>query len=418
VTTHAAGHGGGAVPRPRRPPTAARHTAAPRWSRRSVLRAAGGGMLGLAVAGSGAAGYRAYDNGVFDADGGTAFDAWRHWRDDAGPLGMIAAAVLAASPHNTQPWVFRATGTRIGLWADPERVLPSVDPYLREQHTGLGCALENLVQAAAARGYDATVTPWPDPADRLLAARIDLRPAAVAASDLYDAIGHRHSNRGPYSGAAVPERTLARLTAVTSGLAPARLVWITGAAARARLGDLMVEAAEAVVADEAMSRDGFAWFRGDADAIEAHRDGLTLDGQGLSPVLLTAAKLLPATSRAKGDAFWVKQTREVHTRTAAAYGLVLVPDPRNAAQQLTGGRLLQRLHLAATVAGLGLHHMNQITERIDRDAHAGRPSPFGPRLADVVGRPGIAVLASVRIGYPERAGHRSPRRPAAAVSQR
>ena len=44
----------------------------------------------------------------------------------------------------------------------------------------------------------------------------------------------------------------------------------------------MVEAARAVVADDAMSRDGFAWFRADADAVEAHRDGLTLDGQGLS----------------------------------------------------------------------------------------------------------------------------------------
>ncbi|GAA0223060.1 hypothetical protein GCM10009539_05330 [Cryptosporangium japonicum] len=177
----------------------------------------------------------------------------------------------------------------------------------------------------------------------------------------------------------------------------------------------MVDAAEAVVADDAMSRDGFAWFRGDADAIEAHRDGLTLDGQGLSPVMLTAAKLMPATSRADGDAFWVEQTREVHTRTAAAYGLVLVPDPRDAVHQLTGGRLLQRLHLAATVAGLGLQHMNQITERIDRE---GPSSRFGTRLASIVGRPELEVLATVRIGYPERAARRSPRRPATEVSLR
>ncbi|GAA0223055.1 hypothetical protein GCM10009539_05320 [Cryptosporangium japonicum] len=103
-----------------------------------MLRTAGGGALGLAVVGSGTLGWRAYDNGVFDPDGGTAFDAWRRWRDDDGPRGTIAAAVLAASPHNTQPWLFRASASRIELWADPERVMRSVDPYRREQRTSLG----------------------------------------------------------------------------------------------------------------------------------------------------------------------------------------------------------------------------------------------------------------------------------------
>ncbi|MFE9446624.1 hypothetical protein ACFYO2_48995 [Streptomyces sp. NPDC006602] len=55
--------------------------------------------------------------------------------------------------------------------------------------------------------------------------------------------------------------------------------------------------------DEEQSRQNFAWFRGSADAIEAHQDGLTLDGQGLSGVVTAAAKLLPAASRTKGDEF-------------------------------------------------------------------------------------------------------------------
>ncbi|GAA2396275.1 hypothetical protein GCM10010404_62500 [Nonomuraea africana] len=55
------------------------------------------------------------------------------------------------------------------------------------------------------------------------------------------------------------------------------------------------------------------------------RQSEALDGQGLNPLMIGVAKLLPASSRQSGYAFWLDQTRTVHTRTAAAYGLVLRP---------------------------------------------------------------------------------------------
>ena len=45
------------------------------------------------------------------------------------------------------------------------------------------------------------------------------------------------------------------------------------------------------------------------------------------------------------------------------------------------GRLLQRIHLTATSQAIALHHMNQITERIDREATTGAQPTFGPRYA-------------------------------------
>lgn len=137
-------------------------------------------------------------------------------------------------------------------------------------------------------------------------------------------------------------------------------------------------ATEAIIGDAPQSVDSFAWFRSSRDDIARHRDGLTLDGQGLSPVTLTAAKLLPASSRTAGDRFWLDQVRTVHTATAAAYGLVTVADPDDPATRLTGGRLLQRIHLAATGLGLGLQHMNEVTERIDREASTRATPTFTP----------------------------------------
>ena len=70
----------------------------------------------------------------------------------------MRAAILSASPHNTQPWRFKVTNSWIELYLDPNRNVGALDPYLREEHIGMGCALENLMLAAAANGYAATVT--------------------------------------------------------------------------------------------------------------------------------------------------------------------------------------------------------------------------------------------------------------------
>jgi hypothetical protein len=258
----------------------------------------------------------------------------------------------------------------------------------------------------------------------LLVARVELasgppRPSDAAAGEqdaLFEAIGDRHTNRGPYRDAAVPQNVLAELAGLADRDGPSSVVWFSTPEAKRDLGRTMVAAAEAVVADDEQSRDGFAWFRPDADAVARHRDGLTLDGQGLPRVTTAIAKLLPATSRASGDRFWVEQTRTVHTRTAAAYGVILVPDPDDPAQRLEGGRLLQRVQLAVTTHGLAMQHMNQITERIDRDRGLGRQPEFGPALAALLGRSDRQALATFRIGYPVRPGRCSPRRTAGEVT--
>ena len=119
----------------------------------------------------------------------------------------------------------------------------------------------------------------------------------------------------------------AALAALGDPSPPAGLAlhWITDGQPRAALGRLLVDAAEALVADEQQSIGNVAWFRPDAE--QRHRDGLVLDGQGLGPLMLGVAKLLPPSSRTAGDRFWVDRTRDVHTATAAAYGVIATATP-------------------------------------------------------------------------------------------
>ena len=119
----------------------------------------------------------------------------------------------------------------------------------------------------------------------------------------------------------MPAEELSALVDLT-GLSGVDVQWIADPAPKAELSQLLIDAAVALTADVDQSSDGFVWFRNTHDEIQRYRDGLVLDGQGLSPLVLGLAKLMPASSRTDGDSFWVKQTRTIHTATAAAYGVI------------------------------------------------------------------------------------------------
>jgi hypothetical protein len=377
-------------------------------TRRSTLKLAGIGVGSVAVVGAGAVGVRAGTNGAFSAGSGDPYDLWRDWAAMSGVDKVVAAGILACNPHNTQPWRITVAGDTISVYSDPSRRMPLNDASGREHFAGLGCAVENMVVAAGPAGYTPAVALFPDGTGSDYVARITLGAGGSEPDPaLAEAIPRRHTNRGPYTDQAVDLGGFAGQSARIGG---AGVQWVTDKAARDRLGALYVEATEAIVADAAQSTEAFSWFRSDRGDIDKYRDGLTLDGQGLGGLTLFAAKVLPAQSRTDGDAFWVKATREVHTATAAAYGVITVGDVADRTAQVNGGRLLARMHLAATAVGLGFHHMNQITERIDRDHAAGRSDVFSGRWGALLGRPATTGLVAFRIGHPERTPGLSPRR--------
>ncbi|MFT4030677.1 MAG: hypothetical protein QM675_12445 [Protaetiibacter sp.] len=378
-------------------------------SRRRVLQAFGIGGGAVVVAAASGVGTRAGLNGAFDVGQGAPYGLWSTWQDATGLDALVAAAVLAANPHNLQPWVFTIDGDRIDVYADPERAMPANDADERERIVGFGCALQNLAVAARARSLDAAITAFPDTdPDHIATIRITGGAAPTGReSALADAIAWRHSNRGPYTD---EPPTTADLTALLDG-APtgADVAWVRDADAVTELQTLYVEATRAIVDDKAMSVESYQWFRSDRADVDRYRDGLTLDCQGLDDFTLFAAKVLPAQSRTDSDAYWVKSTRT--TQIATTYGVIRVADNTDPAKRIAGGRLLQHVHLAATAAGLGVHHMNQITERIARDIATGAADRFGARWTAAIGLPQDEGLVSFRIGHPQREPNPSPRRP-------
>lgn len=93
-----------------------------------------------------------------------------------------------------------------------------------------------------------------------------------------------------------------------------------------------------------------------------------------------AAKILPRQSQSGNDKFWLNATRDTHTATAAAFGLLAVRNADDFAQRLRCGRLWQRMHLWATTQGLALHPLNQMPERAAREQVLRLNPKFGNAL--------------------------------------
>lgn len=383
----------------------------PRTTRRTFLRRAGWGLGTVAVVGAGGLGYRAYDQGVLEVEEGPAYDPWADWQKGAGLLPLIGAAILAPSPHNAQAWLFEIGRSRVDVFADRARNTGAIDPFRREMYVGVGAALENLVLAARARGLAPKVTLMPAGPGSSHAARVDLTRSSPERSELYGEIPNRHTNRFPFAeGKEVSAAAFAEMTALSGADIPnATVFFFDGAPERGRIGDLFVAATEAIIGDTDQSASDFEWFRQDWDEIQRQRDGITVDAAGLSDLTVSLAKILPAQSQEATGESWLKATRERHTATAAAYGVVGVRNASDNAQRLEGGRLLQRIHLWATGRDLALHHMNQLTERADREVQLGLAPRFGDALRGLVPS-GWQALASFRIGYPTQSAKKSPRR--------
>jgi hypothetical protein len=384
-------------------------------SRRMMIA---GGVGAAAVAGLG---YRVWDRGVFAGPGGAPYEAWAQWRGSIvdGIARPLSAAILAANPHDTQPWLFEVGDAQVTVYADRARNLGSFDPFRREMHLGIGAAIENLVRAAGVYGYTSYVRPV---AGRLTlsppdvpkpVAHITLDPGAPGRDALYEAIPDRHTNRGVYRDRALASGVKAMLAASIADI-DVRVAFFDDVSARKDIADLIVDSTQRIIADPQMSADSAHWIRTGRREVEEHRDGVTVDAAGLSPATVMLGKLLPDLSPASQDGYWLANTREIQAH-APLFGMILVKDRLDMAASIAAGRAWQRMHLAATTAGLAAQPLNQPVECIDRNAMLGRPDTYQAALIGMAKAPGWQPTFVFRMGQAEKPAPPSPRRPLAAV---
>ena len=384
--------------------------------RRSFLR--GAGAITVLVAGGGV--WRAYDQGVFSISEGPAYEPWQDWRHDSsdGPLVLVRAAILAASPHNTQPWLFKVTSSWIELYVDTARNVGALDPYLREAHIGVGCALENLMLAAVSNGYAATLTLVPGKLEPIaaeskpkLVARVDLATSKREESELYDAIPLRHTNRSPYQPEKpLPTHFVNALSSLENDETEVRIFSFTAAADRKEITEMSSTASAELYSDPQVERSSERWIRTKWDAVQRFRDGLTIDAFGLSPMATAAAKIMPLwmfrriASRAQKNAYSELML------SAPLIGIIAVRDRYDQSDCMRAGRIWQRIHLLATARGLAARPANEAVEMVDHERLLGNEPRRAGLLARIIGDSAWQPTFVFYMGYPIRTAPASPRR--------
>jgi hypothetical protein len=324
----------------------------------------------LAPATTSAAATTTYDDAVRST--------WTPLRADGGPRELIRYATLAANSHNSQPWKFTADGRRITIAPDYARRCPAVDPDDHHLFVSLGCAVENLVHAAAATGLMARTAMESD----LITIGFD--PAPPSESDLFKSIPHRQSTRAAYDGKAVSNEILTALekAGTTAGVT---IMVITDRSKISGVSDYVIEGNSAQMRDKAFMDELQHWIRFDSADAVATMDGLAARASGNSewPAWL-ARRLLPLVLTERGE----NEKYRTHIQSSAGVA-VFVADRSDRAYLVEVGRACQRFALQATALGLKHAFINQPVEVPHVRTQFASYLGIGDRLPDLVMRFGF-----------------------------
>jgi hypothetical protein len=310
---------------------------------------------------------------------------------------LVRCATLAPSSHNTQCWKFAVEPDAISILPDLSRRCPVVDPDDHHLFVSLGCAAENLVQAAQAQGLRAEVSfePARD------AVRIALAPAAAETTALYKAMAQRSCTRGEYDGKPLSAAELKQLEAAGTG-DRVRVLLLSDKAAMDNVLEFVIRGNTAQVNDKAFVAELKHWIRFNAaDAVRAG-DGLYTGSSGnpTGPAWFGGLMFnLFFTAGAENDKY------AKHMRSSAGVA-VFVAAKEDKAHWVEVGRAYERFALQAEVLGVRNAHLNMPVEVASiRPAFASalgigaaRPDLVirfgrGPKLPASLRRPVQAVLA-------------------------
>lgn len=269
----------------------------------------------------------------------------------------VESAILAPSPHNTQPWRFAVGDERVDLWLDRSRVLPVADPGAWEARLACGAALLNLDLALRNAGVFADVRTLPDPAHPDLLATVRVTGNHRSTSDeraLADAIARRHTNRRPFSDRPVPPGVRRRLetAALTQG---GTLVFVDASARYDRIVTLIRRAEFVQSNDIAYRAESASWTGRPAGC----PDGVPTTSAAPPP--LQDGLIAVRDSHANHDL----PGRSYEQQPLLAAVLAPGSGPRD---QLHAGMVMQRVLLAATAAGLASSFLSQPFETADTRA--------------------------------------------------
>ncbi len=290
---------------------------------------------------------------------------------------LVRYATLAPSSHNTQCWMFRLEDHAISILPDLSRRCPVVDPDNHHLYVSLGCAAENLVQAARAHGLSGQIT-FDDSGDGAVHVALESAPAIV--TPLFEAIPKRQCTRAEYDGKPLSTAELKLLETAGTGDG-VRVVMLTERAEMETVLDYVVQGNTAQMTNPAFMRELKSWIRFNDQEATRTGDGLSGRTSGKPSIPRWLGNLLSKLL------FRVQPENDKNTRyiRSSAGIAVFVSDVDDRAHWVEAGRCYERFALQATVLGIRNAFVNQPVEEASL-----RPA-FARALGLRDGRPDLVV---------------------------
>ncbi|MCY7314112.1 MAG: Tat pathway signal protein [Rubrivivax sp.] len=266
---------------------------------------------------------------------------------------LVRYATLAPSSHNTQCWKFAVAGNAITILPDLLRRTPAVDPEDHHLFVSLGCAAENLVQAALAHG-PAGEAGFDVASDAL---RVALSPTQPQATESFKAMAQRQCTRGDYDAKPISNDEL-RLLERAGTADGVRMLLLTERNTMEQVLAHVVQANTAQMADPAFVKELRAWIRfNGADAVRTG-DGLYGAASGNPSVPSWIGNLafdMFFTPKSEND----KYARQIRSSAGIA---VFIGRAADKAHWVEVGRCYERFALQATALGIRNAMLNQPVE--------------------------------------------------------
>lgn len=271
---------------------------------------------------------------------------------------IIQYSVKAPSGHNTQPWKFKVLEDEIQIHPDFERALPIVDPDNHALYIGLGCAAENCIIAAKAKGFKPALIIYKSDGVAIISIKMNTDPYQEK-DVLVDYIEKRQVVKNGYKDTVVSEEVIGKLkgASVFEGI---ELYFLNTKKEIEALETFIVQGSNLQFGNEKFVRELLDWLRFSKKEAEREGDGVwnaTMGMPGVGRFLgeLIIGKMATPKSEAKR---WKKLIN------ASAGFVLFTAQENNAKYWINLGRAFQRFALTATQLDLSHAHVNMPCEEV------------------------------------------------------
>ncbi len=296
---------------------------------------------------------------------------------------MLSYAILAPSSNNTQPWLFRFHGARVGVYLDRSRALPVADHPDRELTISCGAAIFNLCCTIKHFGFKAVGELLPDPARPDLLALMGLGERTNPdheCNSLFTQIPLRRTNRMPFEKRSPDKIFIERLDQLARGDG-AWIHVVHGRQMRHAVAELVAEGDRFQWHDARYRQELAHWIHSNRSESHDGMPGYSFGHGDLQSLL---------------DPFLIRTFDRAEKIAAAdldmaenSPALMVLGTPEDTPRDwLHAGRALQHILLTAAAGGLSASFFNQPIQ----------VQTLRPRLAQAISRTGYPQLV-LRMGF-------------------